>query len=611
MSFERNALLPAALSLLASLALLTACGGDGAPDRAGGAGDTAGSADSTGAGIPASAALERLGEDVWAYQLANSTYLRLQEGVRIEDFEDYTLEEYRDRLAKRAEWRRRLADIDYAALDESEKISYDIIAFESADVGANDDDFWLTFPLTAYVGVYQFQFLKHALAAQPIENEADAAHYLHLVDEYADILDNFLIGLRGQVERGIYMPKPALPLVRSLWRDLGKSAQETVVVAGERLAALDPDVRETFEADLEVLLDERVLPGFSSLLAALDADYEAAAPAEVGLSQYPGGDAVYRRRIREYTTLALSPEEIHRRGLAAVEEAAAKMQAIRDELGFTGTAGEFMQSMLSDERYLVDSPEQLEAVFNGHLERIEPVIPGYFRTMPEAPYDVRRLSRAAEAGMAAGYYAPPTPDTPVGIYYYNGSNLDDYSTTAAATLIYHELIPGHHFHLALQAENDALPVFRKKYFASAFGEGWANYAAGLCEEMGVYEDPYLLYGHYATTMFTAMRLVVDTGMNALGWSLDEARAFAEKHTNQSGGKLEAELLRYSTSIPAQALSYRTGSDSIWALRRKAENALGEAFDIRDFHDVVLVHGTVPLGVLEKQVDAYIASADRD
>ena len=149
-----------------------------------------------------------------------------------------------------AGWRRR-TDIEYAALSDSEKTSYDIIAFESADVGANDDDFWLTFPLTAYLGVYQFQFLKHALAAQPLEGEADAALYLHLVNEYADILDNLLIGLRDQVERGIYMPKPALPLVRSLWRDLEWASPETVVVPGDRLAALAPGVRRAFKADLQ------------------------------------------------------------------------------------------------------------------------------------------------------------------------------------------------------------------------------------------------------------------------------------------------------------------------------------------------------------------------
>jgi uncharacterized protein (DUF885 family) len=284
------------------------------------------------------------------------------------------------------------------------------------------------------------------------------------------------------------------------------------------------------------------------------------------------------------------------------------MAAIRAELGFEGTALEFVTELQADPRFFAESPEEVEETFMGYIHRIEPHLGDYFKTQPEAAYGVRRLPLASEPGMTYGYYNPPSPDDPVGYYNYNASGLPTRNLVWAGSLIYHELLPGHHFHIATQDENESLQDFRKKYSVGAFTEGWAEYAASLGIEIGVYETPYELYGRYIGEMFLASRLVVDTGMNAMGWSLEEARAYMRQYVIQSEAEIDSETLRYSTSIPAQALAYRLGYEKIWELRHKAEAALGDRFDIREFHDVVLSDGAKPLPVLEAKVDRYIAAA---
>ncbi len=209
--------------------------------------------------------------------------------------------------------------------------------------------------------------------------------------------------------------------------------------------------------------------------------------------------------------------------------------------------------------------------------------------------------------MTYGYYLPPTVTDPVGYYNYNGSNLSSRNLIWVGALIYHELLPGHHFHMATQNENDSLQQYRKKYTVSAFTEGWAEYAASLGVEMGMYEDPYDMYGRLLAEIFLASRLVVDTGMNALGWSLEDARAYLRPIVVQSDVEIASETLRYSTGFPAQALAYRLGFEKQWELRKRAENELGAIFDIREYHNVVLSDGAMPLPVLESKVESWIAA----
>lgn len=550
-------------------------------------------------------ALRTLADDVWARSLETSTYLRLIEGLPIEKFEDLTLEQFHENQTAAAQFRSRLEQIDASALSGDDLITFEILQFQLQDDGANEDDFWLMFDITPYIGPYHFQFAKQALAALEIKDRADAEHYLFLVGELVDMMDHLVLKVQGQVERGIYLPKPALPSVRATWQGLQAALPPGLQPAEERLLSLSEEERKSFESSLAELIDTRVKDGFDRLLASIGADYEVSAPEEVGLSQYPGGRALYERRVGRETTLALTPEEIHQRGKKAVADIAARMEALRVQLEFEGTAQDFLEKIKSDPRFIAGSPEEVGERFMEYIHRIEPKLDAYFRYQPKAAYGVRRLPLASEAGMTYGYYNPPTVADPVGYYNYNASNLPERSMIWAGSLIYHELLPGHHFHMATQSENEALQEFRKKYSVAAFTEGWAEYAASLGIEMGMYETAWELYGRYIGEMFLASRLVVDTGMNALGWSLEDARAYMREYVIQSDEEIASETLRYSTSIPAQALAYRLGYEKQWELRQRAEAELGENFDIRDYHNVVLSDGAKPLGVLEAKVDRYI------
>ncbi len=590
-----NRVLPRALSALAAVSVLCAC--QERPEQP----EALTHADST-------RLLRDLADEVWADTLENSTYLRLQEGLPIEKFEDITLENHYENLAKAASWRAKLFAIDSTALSGDDLITYEILEFELADISVNDDDYWLQFDITAYLGPYLFRFAQEALAIHRFPNKAAANRYLNLVNEYAELIDQLIVKIEGQVERGLYLPKPALKSTRATWAGIRDTGSTQLSVAEERLAALTDDERQAFSAALDRIIQERVLAGFDQLLDRIGADYERQAPDDVGLHQYPGGREVYLRRIRSNTTLELSPEEIHERGKKAVADISARMQAIRDELGFEGTAREFNHRIRNDPRFLAESPHEVEERFMEYIKRIEPKLDAYFHSWPEAAYGVRRLPPAAEAGMTYGYYSQPTAADPVGYYNYNASNLPNRSLVWAGSLIYHELLPGHHFHLATQGENEALQDYRKNYSVGAFTEGWAEYAASLGIEMDMYETPEELYGRYIGEIFLASRLVVDTGMNALGWSLEDAHKYMRQYVIQSDSEIASETLRYATSIPAQALAYRLGYEKMWELRHRSEEALGDAFDIREYHEVVLSDGAKPLVVLEAKVDSYIASA---
>ena len=552
-------------------------------------------------------ALRELADDVWAYNLSKSTYLRLQEGVPIEQLEDLTLEEHRENRMKTAEFRERLLTIHASGLGGDDLVTYEILEVELDDLGATDDDYWLRIDITPYVGPYVFQFCQQALAAQKITDRASADHYLKLANELADVIDQLTAKVHGQVERGIYLPKPAIPGTRATWQGIAAALPEAIRVDESRLSALSETDRDALREGIEEIVETRIVGGFDRLLAAIGEDYQAQAPNTVGLSQYPNGDAVYRRWIRVETTLDLTAQQIHERGKSAVADIAARMKAIRDEQGFEGTPHEFVEQLKQDPRFIADSPEELEQRYMQYIHRIEPKLDAYFKYRPAAAYGVRRLPLASEAGMTYGYYNPPTAEDPVGYYNYNASNLDTRSLVWAGSLIYHELLPGHHFHLATQNENESLQPFRRKYSVAAFTEGWAEYAASLGLEMGMYETPLEKYGRYLGEMFLATRLVVDTGMNALGMSLEEAREYMRQRVIQSDAEIDSETLRYSTSIPAQALAYRLGYEKMWELRRRAEEALGGSFDVREYHNVVLSDGAKPLPVLEAKVGRWISS----
>lgn len=434
----------------------------------------------------------------------------------------------------------------------------------------------------------------------------DRARYLYLVGQLPRAVGQLRANLARRREMGILVPAPEIDPVVALFTAQAATGEASPFwVADERLAGVPAEEVESFREALAGRIAEMVSPAFAALAGDFDAGYRGEAPEAVGQGHYPGGQEAYRYAVRLFTTLDLEPAKIHARGLAAVAGLEAEMGAIREELGFAGTAHEFHQALRTDPRFLAQTPEEVGERLMAPIRRLEPRVAELFRLQPRAPYGVRRLDPGLEGSMTFGYYQQPTPDEPTGHYLYNGSRLGERPLVNAAALITHELVPGHHFQIALQMENDALPLFRRESFNSAFVEGWADYASELAGEMGLYQDPYERYGRLAMDMFLSVRLVVDTGMNALGWSREEASAYMAERVLESPTQIASETLRYAVDMPGQALAYKTGAFAIWDLRRRAEAALGDDFDLAGFHGAVLGSGSLPLAALEAHVDWWI------
>jgi len=341
-----------------------------------------------------------------------------------------------------------------------------------------------------------------------------------------------------------------------------------------------------------------VNPSVERLAALVDGPYRAKAPASVGLVQYPGGREYYQYLIRTHTSLALTPEEIHAIGVAEVARLENELDQVRRQANFSGSLAEFHAYLRNDPRFKASSADDIGDRMMKAIRRIEPQVKEFFPLMPKAPYGVRRLDPALEGSMTYGYYQDPQAGEPGGYYRFNGSQPQNRSILMAEATIYHELVPGHHFQIALQEENEALPPYRRNYFFTAYTEGWAEYASDLAGEMGMYSDPYARAGRLAMDLFLSTRLVLDTGMNALGWSRERAIAYMREHTFESDLQIDTETLRYSADSHGQALAYKLGARKFHELRDRVAKEQGSTFDLPAFHAWLLRAGGMPLTVLD-------------
>jgi prolyl oligopeptidase len=317
-----------------------------------------------------------------------------------------------------------------------------------------------------------------------------------------------------------------------------------------------------------------------------------------------GGD-FYTFCVRRYTSLDLTPQEIHQTGLAEVARIRAEMNMVMRSVGFTGSLRAFSDSLRADPRFFVDTPDQLMKEVAYLMKRVEGQLPGLFRTLPRTPFGLRETPEyLAPTSTSAYYFLPAGDGTTAGFYYVNTYDLKSRPLYEYEALSLHEAVPGHHLQLALQLELQGIPAFRKWGETTAFVEGWALYAERLGLEMGFYRDPYANFGRLVYEMWRAARLVVDTGLHVFGWSRSQAVDYLAENTALSLLNIANEVDRY-IGWPGQALAYKIGELKIRALRQQAETALGVRFNVRDFHDVLLRHGGIPLDVLEQNVIDWI------
>ena len=353
-----------------------------------------------------------------------------------------------------------------------------------------------------------------------------------------------------------------------------------------------------------------VVPGYRDFLTFMQREYIPAARSSTGASALPNGRAYYRSRVRAYTTLDLTPEQVHRTGLAEVARIRAAMDSVMRATGFQGDFAAFVRFLRSDPRFYADSPERLLERTGLVLKRMDGELPRLFGRLPRLPYGIKPIPDFIAPRTTTAYYSSGAPDgSRAGTYFVNTFDLRSRPLYEVESLSLHEAVPGHHLQIALAQEMEGVPNFRRVLGITAFVEGWALYAESLGSEVGFYTDPYSYFGHLTYDAWRACRLVVDTGIHEIGWTRQQAIDYMAANTGLSLRNIENEVDRY-IAWPGQALAYKTGQLKIRELRTEAERTLGPRFDVRAFHDVVLGGGAVPLDVLDANVRAWIAAASR-
>ncbi|MFJ2866113.1 DUF885 domain-containing protein [Kitasatospora sp. NPDC087314] len=551
-----------------------------------------------------------LADRYWEFLLERDPLLRVRQGLPVETLPGFSLAEAEARAGFAEGVLEQVRSLDGT---EPSGVDADTAAFL---VGLAEQElralrcYWLTpvatpyrlFPLSLYVDAV----LRPFRFTEPQDGE----RYLALARELARVVGSVGDKAAEQAARGFRVPAPALPGARTTIAGLRTTVAERVTVGEDRLGGLGSTGRGRLRDGVRRLVEAELLPAFDRLLAVVDDPaYLDAAPRAVGWARHEGGEEVYREFVRTHTGGDTPPERLHELGREQCRELAERMGEVRAVLGFRGSEGEFHERLRSEPRLYARTPQEVEARYRRYLDRLAPLLPRWFAVLPAAPYGLARLDPALEAGMTFGYYEQPTAADPVGRYRYNGSDLDRRSLLGAASLIYHELAPGHHFHLARQTENRSLPQLRREVGEfGAFNEGWAEYAAGLGWEMGLYDDPWDAYGRLAQERFTAQRLVVDTGLNLGAMSLERARDFMRANSTEGEAQIASDLLRYSTDLPGQALSYRAGYLEFARLRARAEAGRGGGFDVRAFHEAVLGGGGLPFPALRRRVARELGNA---
>ena len=512
-----------------------------------------------------------------------------------------------------------LKGYDSSKLTDIQKVTQKIAIFDTENNINEFENFrYHSYPFNQiggnHLGLVEFMTDTH-----PVRNLREASDYIKRVEKFDESLNANLIWLEEQKKLGIFAPKYVFDHVITQLKELiayEDSDNPLMQVFARKVDELNIDEQksEELKTALSAVIASDVKSGFKSILGFFESNYEYA-NTNHGVWSLPNGDAFYEARLRSYTTTDYSAEEIHQIGLSEVDRIGARMKEIFLQLGYQvdKPVGEMMNDLNENPDFLYpDTPDRKEIVvadYNQMVKEAEEDVRPYFARFPVSPVEVRAIPEYSEQTAAGGYYQAPALDgSRPGVFYANLYDIKQTPTFGMRTLTFHEAVPGHHFQIALNQENEDLTLYRKMgYRTSAFTEGWALYSEQLAVEVGMTKNLYDELGVLQSEMFRANRLVVDTGMHYKRWTREEAMDYMKKTTGMSDTEVRVEIERYIV-WPGQATSYKMGMLKILELRKKAKDALGEKFDIRKFHTVVLDQGIVPLFILEDIIDEWIAAS---
>ena len=499
-----------------------------------------------------------------------------------------------------------LRSIDRESLAEIDRVNYDMFSrqleLRLADSGFGDYEI----PLNADSGFHtDFPRLPNDMPLADLDGYED---YLARLRAFPVYVEQQIANMRRGLERGMSLPRAVLEGIEiTMTTHIVEDPRQSVFWTPYESfpGGVPASEHERLRHDAATAISDGVVAGYQSFLDFMVDEYIPGTRTTLGAAELPQGADYYRHKIRSFTTLDLSPRQIHEIGLENVARIRAEMEEVIGDVGFEGTFAEFLEFLRTDPRFYAETPAELLKEAAYIAKRMDGKLPALFGRLPRQPYTVEPVPDYLAPKYTTGRYVGAAPGSPEpGRYWVNTYDLASRPLYNLEALSLHEAVPGHHLQIALNKEIEGLPAFRRYSYISAFGEGWGLYSEWLGLEAGFYADPYSNFGRLTYEMWRACRLVVDTGVHAFGWTRQQMIDFLASNTALPLHEVETETDRY-ISWPGQALSYKLGEIDIRRLRREAEEALGENFDVRAFHDAVLENGSVPLPVLRQAIEAFI------
>jgi len=552
--------------------------------------------------------LYELFEDHYEYRLQTDPLFATDQGVnRLNDkLPDSSLEALEDQYMQNQQYFDRLESISYQRLSREDQINYDIFKLQLENEIRNYELNGHLLPLNGWWDYHAtFADLPNRV---PLNNRNDYENYLKRLEAFSTFNEGFIERMEKGIEENWVRPKVAFDnYVESVESHITDDPSESVLFEPFKNfpVSIEPEDRELLISQAEEVIRNDVVPEYEKLRDFLTDIYIPNSAESIGITDLEGGTEYYRFLIRRYTTLDLTPQEIHQEGLREVERIRGEMMTIVEEEDFEDDFDTFVEFLRSNPRFYANSPEELLKETALVLKKMDGKLPELFKTLPRLPYGIREVPSYLAPRTATAYYSRGAADgTRAGYYAVNTHNLNSRPLYEIEALSFHEAVPGHHLQIALQQELENLPVFRTSSGFTAFTEGWALYSEKLGLEVGFYEDPYSNFGRLSYEMWRALRLVVDTGIHSMGWDRQQSIDYMAQNSALSLHNIQSEVDRY-IFWPGQALAYKMGEIKIRELRDLAESEFKEEFDIREFHDVVLLNGSVPLDLLEENVQLYI------
>jgi uncharacterized protein (DUF885 family) len=503
-----------------------------------------------------------------------------------------------------------LARFSKARLEPKDRVSYAMLKLDlERDLAGERFPEWMQ-PISQIGGLPNFLAqMGTGQSIQPFRSTKDYDDWLKRLALAVPVLDGSIANMRQGIKAGVTQPRAVMEKVLPQLTTLAASDPEKSLFWGpfknfpEAVPAAE---RERLTAAMRTLLAEQVLPAYARLQAFVRDEYLPRARTTTAWSALPDGKAWYAHRVRQSTTLALAPDQIHAIGLKEVARILGEMEGVRQQVGFQGDLKAFFKHLQDDPKFYFTKPADLLAGYRELQKKINGLTPKLFDVQPKADYEVREVEAfRAESAPGASYEQPAADGSRPGVFYVNTFNLKAQPIFGMETLSLHEASPGHHFQISIAQEDQDLPAFRRYgSHYTAYVEGWALYAESLGKELGLFTDPYQWYGRLSDEQLRAMRLVVDTGLHHKGWSREKAIQYMLDNSSMAESDVVSEVERYIV-WPGQALGYKIGQLEITQLRADAEKALGPKFDIKGFHRVVLTAGQVPLPVLRELVMEWV------